>query len=549
MNRKVLLIILLASFNVLNAQNFTFGTIPDTQNLTETDEDAELITDITQWYVDNRDSLNLVFVASLGDMTQWGAEEQWERIRKSYNVFKDAGLPYAPCQGNHDPTLDLMNKYFPVKEFEQTATYGDMLNGIENAYYLFSANEMDFIVVVIQSHDQYIGPYDTLSIDWANNILNKYADRHAIFITHDFFERKNLVHDVITKHDNLFLAICGHSCAREQYWTEFSPNGREVHCIMSDYQCDPDKGATLRYYNFNADEKLISAYTYNITTQTFETDSNSQFSFTMPVELITKPVITDISNDPVFPKSTEKALIAGKVFDKKELKKVVVAWGTDSLNLNNELNMNLVDDFYKAEIPANNDNLKIFYQIKVANINGEISESLIHKYEICDDGSCLTCPFKLTEAAFNNKPAAIPGIVEAENYNDGCNGISYFDNDDDNVGGAYRNDGVDISNCSDGGYNVGWVKSGEWLKYTVEVSENGTYSFNFRTASHGHNSTIHVEVNNNDISGPIELPSTGSWENWITVNSKELQLSKGIQDIRIVVDEGEFNFNYFEVTN
>lgn len=547
MKTTTLVLLLLAILNIVNAQNFTFGTIPDTQNLTETDEDAELITDITKWYVDKRDSLNLLFVASLGDMTQWGAEEQWQRVRKSYDVFKKAGMPYAPCQGNHDPDLDVLNKYFPVKEFKKTESYGGNLNGIHNAYYLFSSDTMDFIVVVIQSHDQYIGPYDTASIDWANHILNKYNNRHAIFITHDFFERQGLVNDLITKHDNLFLAICGHSCAREAYWVETSPNGRPVHCIMSDYQCDPDKGATLRYYNFDVKEQMITAYTYNITTRTFETDSNSQFSFAMPETLIAKPVITDISNYPVFPKSNEKTKISAKIFSKNEIAKATVIWGIDSLSLNNETALTLSNQNYFAQIPENNDNSTVYYQIKVQNSLNETSTSAVYKFEICDDGSCLTCPFKLTETAFKNEAAKIPGIIEAENYNDGCNGVAYFDNDDDNVGGAYRNDGVDISNCNEGGFNVGWIKPGEWLKYRVEVLKDGKYDLKFRTASHGHNSIVHIEVDGKDISGPIKLPGTNGWQDWITARSQEIELKKGFKDIKLVVDEGEFNFNYIEV--
>lgn len=548
MKTSALILLFFTLTGFLKAQNFTFGTIPDTQNLAETDEDAAIITDMAEWYIAMQDSLNIKFVASLGDMTQWGAEDQWKRVRKSYDVFKDAGLPYAPCQGNHDPTLDLMNKYFPISEFEKTESYKGNLNGIHNAYYTFSANEMDFIVVVIQSHDQYIGAYDTLSIDWANKILNQFNDHHAIFITHDFFERKNLIDDIIKKHDNLFLNICGHSCAREQYWTEASPNGRPVHCIMTDYQCDEDKGATVRYYTFNVESKQVEAYTYNVKTKIYETDSNSQFSFAFPEPLLSKPLITDISNYPVFPKSSESCEITATIFDKSDLKETFIKWGANAEALNNKTKLTSINERYVGTIPKNNDNSTIFYQIVAHNSQEEISTSTLHKYEICDDGSCLTCPFKLTEEPFMGNIVSVPGLIEAENYNDGCSEVAYYDTDDSNVGGQYRTDGVDISDCSEGGYNLGWVAPGEWLKYRVEVIEKGSYSFEFRTASHHQNSVIHIEVDGKNISGPIEIAKTGSWQNWTSVNSNKIELNKGVQDVKIVIDEGEFNFNYFNIT-
>ena len=47
-----------------------------------------------------------------------------------------------------------------------------------------------------------------------------------------------------------------------------------------------------------------------------------------------------------------------------------------------------------------------------------------------------------------------------------------------NAGGAYRPTDVDIETTADtgGGYNLGWVAAGEWLKYTVNVTAAGNYN-------------------------------------------------------------------------
>src|SRR5262245_25991576 len=72
---------------------------------------------------------------------------------------------------------------------------------------------------------------------------------------------------------------------------------------------------------------------------------------------------------------------------------------------------------------------------------------------------------------------ALPGVIEAENFDNGGAGISYADTTLDNSGGQYRATGVDIEATADagGGYSVGWAFAGEWLEYTVNVGAAGTY--------------------------------------------------------------------------
>ena len=60
--------------------------------------------------------------------------------------------------------------------------------------------------------------------------------------------------------------------------------------------------------------------------------------------------------------------------------------------------------------------------------------------------------------------------VEAEDYDAGGEGVGYHDTTKANLGGAYRTDGVDIEYfASERGFNVGWVRGGEWLQYTVKL--------------------------------------------------------------------------------
>jgi GH35 family endo-1,4-beta-xylanase len=150
---------------------------------------------------------------------------------------------------------------------------------------------------------------------------------------------------------------------------------------------------------------------------------------------------------------------------------------------------------------------------------------------------------------YTGSPISLPGRIEAENYNNGGQGVAYNDTDSSNNGGQYRSDGVDIENTNDagGGRNVGWIQNGEWLKYTVNVGTAGNYKFDFRLASPNSGGTFYVEVDGNNVTGNVVLSSTGGWQSWVTYQNTGIYLSSGQHVIRVVVVTGNFNLNYIDV--
>jgi hypothetical protein len=93
---------------------------------------------------------------------------------------------------------------------------------------------------------------------------------------------------------------------------------------------------------------------------------------------------------------------------------------------------------------------------------------------------------------FGGTAWAIPGTVQAEDFDLGGQSVGYYDNSPGNSGGKYRSTDVDIE-ASSVGYNVGWVGAGEWLRYTVNVVTSGTYTLTARVASNGSGGTFYVE--------------------------------------------------------
>ena len=145
----------------------------------------------------------------------------------------------------------------------------------------------------------------------------------------------------------------------------------------------------------------------------------------------------------------------------------------------------------------------------------------------------------------------IPGLIQAEDYDLGGFSVAYYDATSQNSGSAYRNDGVDIQATTDngGGYNVGWIASGEWLEYTVNVASTDTYNFDVRVASQSSGGTLHLEVDGIDVTGSINFAATGGWQTWTTVSANNISLTSGTHVVRLVMDSSNFNVNWLEFAN
>jgi subtilisin family serine protease len=139
---------------------------------------------------------------------------------------------------------------------------------------------------------------------------------------------------------------------------------------------------------------------------------------------------------------------------------------------------------------------------------------------------------------FGGSPAAIPGVIEAENFDEGGEGIGYHDLTTANTGGKYRQTGVDIEAASDagGGFSLGYAAAGEWLRYSVSVAAAGVYTLEARVASQGTGGTLHVEVDGVDVTGPMAVPSTGGWQTWRPMVVAGIPLTAGLHALRLVVD-------------
>ncbi len=156
-----------------------------------------------------------------------------------------------------------------------------------------------------------------------------------------------------------------------------------------------------------------------------------------------------------------------------------------------------------------------------------------------------------TAGAYTNITSA---TIQAEDFDNGGEGVAYHDAEPVNYGGEYRSTGVDIQTTTDvgGGYNVGWMAAGEWLKYSVNVATAGRYTVACRLSGVVDGGTFHIEFNGVDKTGPVSVPNTGGWQTWQTVNLNDVVLESGAQIMRLVLDTAGpdyvANLNWLQAT-
>jgi Carbohydrate binding module (family 6) len=105
---------------------------------------------------------------------------------------------------------------------------------------------------------------------------------------------------------------------------------------------------------------------------------------------------------------------------------------------------------------------------------------------------------------------------------------------------------VDVESTSDvgGGYNVGYLLMGEWLKYSVIVNTSGSYTLQARVAAATAGGTCHVEVDGVNVTGTSNVAATGGWQVWQTITRTGIPLTAGPHLLRVVIDSNGAN-GYF----
>lgn len=154
------------------------------------------------------------------------------------------------------------------------------------------------------------------------------------------------------------------------------------------------------------------------------------------------------------------------------------------------------------------------------------------------------------------KEHSIPGRIYAVDYDMGPRGVAWQDKEYEMINGswfnngwAYRNDGVDIEECNDGesnGYNVGWIETEDWLNFTVNVINEGTYDISLRIAGMDTGGKISMNIGNTFLFTWLNIPNTGGSQNWQTIVVEDVYMPAGEQVLTVRFLLGGFNLNYIQ---
>lgn len=155
---------------------------------------------------------------------------------------------------------------------------------------------------------------------------------------------------------------------------------------------------------------------------------------------------------------------------------------------------------------------------------------------------------------YSNSPISIPGVIQAENYDKGGEGLTFHDTDDENKGDAsFRtSEGVDIVK-GNGGKAIGYTAAKEWVEYSVNVKEPGEYTCTATVSSgvSGSGFTLGL-VSNGKVTDlcKIDVPQTGN-SDWGTYKTQTVKLSKqlavGEQILRITINSDNCNIDKLEL--
>lgn len=91
--------------------------------------------------------------------------------------------------------------------------------------------------------------------------------------------------------------------------------------------------------------------------------------------------------------------------------------------------------------------------------------------------------------------------------------------------------------------NLCFIDVDEWLNYTVEVEDAGTYLFQLSASGALLNGKFHIEVDGKNVTGSIDVPANGElfdWE-WLPKAPARIELSKGCHTIRFYCEQTDFN--------
>jgi hypothetical protein len=143
-----------------------------------------------------------------------------------------------------------------------------------------------------------------------------------------------------------------------------------------------------------------------------------------------------------------------------------------------------------------------------------------------DNQGAITTSSEVSISVNNSNVGTIPGTIQSEAYS-AMNGIQ-----------------TETTTDTGGGLHVGRAEAGDWLDYSVNVTQSGSYTVGFRVASESGNGQFQILSGNTNLA-TVDVNATGGMQNWTTL-TQTITLPGGNQTLRLQVVKGGFNINWMQ---
>ena len=153
---------------------------------------------------------------------------------------------------------------------------------------------------------------------------------------------------------------------------------------------------------------------------------------------------------------------------------------------------------------------------------------------------------------YGGSPAAVPGLIEIEHFNNGAAG--YHDTSSGSHGQDYSQPNypppsfrqpTDVDIYKDASFSNEYLimmQAGDWMNYSVNVAQASSYTLEARTFYWGTvGGVFHVEVDGVNATGAIQIPGSVGLQT-ITVNG--VSLTAGQHTLRVVCDSNGSDGSY-----
>jgi hypothetical protein len=158
---------------------------------------------------------------------------------------------------------------------------------------------------------------------------------------------------------------------------------------------------------------------------------------------------------------------------------------------------------------------------------------------------------KAVQSPYGGTPWEPNGSLQAEKYDNGGQYIAYYDNTPGNICyyKAFRFQDVDVENnpVNPSTINVGWIATNEWLEYTINIPQTGTYRVNIAAATPT-GGKVKIEFNGQYDTIRTMTYHTSSNQHYALFGVGDFYLTQGQKVVKVTMLQNLWNFDYLLIS-